>query len=211
VRLIPLITALAALGFTTFAAAQAPPQVPASFYGSATIDGEAPPPGTEVRGFIDGRDCTQKDAAGTYEAGAVGAYIISVMHESQASGCGREGATVTFRVGGRDAAQTATWSMGLHQLDLNAGSGEPHPLPSNVPTRGPQPGFSGTASRGTPTPAPPGFDVNDDPGGDDGGLGIAGFALVALAGLAVVGAAAAWALRTRRRPSPDDTQSPPAD
>lgn len=133
------------------AAAFAQPQVPAAFYGSASIDGEPVPDGTEVRGFIDGKDCTQVGPAyrGTVNEGGVSAYSILVMHESQEPGCGTEGKTVTFTIGGREAEQTATWRAGPQQLDLNAGVGEPLQLPTPTPTPTPVP------DQPTSTPEPP--------------------------------------------------------
>ncbi len=39
--------------------ASAQPALPSTFYGTASIDGRAPDAKAEVRGFVDGRDCTQ--------------------------------------------------------------------------------------------------------------------------------------------------------
>ena len=112
--------------------ALAQPQVPASFYGTVSVDGKPVPDGSEVQALIDGKDCTQPGARGALGQGPASVYVLSVMHESQAQGCGAEGKTVTFRVNGQPAAQTATWRPGLQHLDLNAGAGAPLPLPPEV-------------------------------------------------------------------------------
>ncbi|MEO9256207.1 MAG: hypothetical protein ABI305_11730, partial [Tepidiformaceae bacterium] len=115
------------------AAAAAQPSIPATFYGSASIDGQSVPDGTEVRGFVDGKDCTQPAPGGnrgTVRDGDASAYVITVVHDSQIEGCGKDGKTITFKVGDRDAAQTAPWKVGPLHLDLNAGSGQPIALPT---------------------------------------------------------------------------------
>jgi hypothetical protein len=210
------IPALRAARLTIAAAAVAPalvvtahtaqvPQIPATFYGAVTIDGEAPPAGTEVRGFIDGVDCTQPGAAGTIDAGDVGAYVISVMHESQHPGCASEGKEVTFTIGGRPAGQTATWEVGPHEVGLNAGEGSPRPLPPNVPT----PTSQAAATASTPpatddidlpqtppavTPLPPGTSTS---AGEDDGPPLWGFVVGALLGLGVLAGAAGFAMSRR--------------
>lgn len=112
------------------AVAVAQPQPPASFYGTASIDGKPVADGTEVRAFVGEKDCTQPGARGTLLEGGASVYVVAVMHESQAAGCGVPGRPVTFRVGGRATGQTAAWQSGLQQLDLNVGTGQPLPLPS---------------------------------------------------------------------------------
>jgi hypothetical protein len=114
----------------------AQPSPPSTFFGSATIDGASVPDGSDVRGYIDGKDCTQtgQGLRGTVFDAGTSAYVISVMHESQEPGCGKAGATVTFTVAGRATGQTATWKAGAQRLDLNAGSGAPVPLPTATPT-----------------------------------------------------------------------------
>ena len=184
------------------------PQIPATFYGSATIDGKAPPEGSEVRGIINGLDCTQPGAAGTITAEGVGAYVINVMHESQAAGCGKNGVTVSFTIAGQPAGQTANWAQGPQPLGLNAGSGAVQPLPSNVPV--PTEAAQGTAVPGgttvdgrspgsnANTPLPPG--TSADGSDDDDGPGVAGIAVVALLVIAVAAGAAGMAVSRRGSP-----------
>ena len=193
------------------------PQIPATFYGAATVDGKAPPEGSEVRGIINGLDCTQPGAAGTISADGVGAYVISVMHESQRSGCGKDGATVNFTIAGRDAGQSATWAPGPQQLGLNAGIGQAQPLPSNVPVPTNAPETASAAASGVPpagsvqsqatrgsTPLPPGTSDTTDSDGD--GPGVAGVAIVALFVIALL-AGAAGMIVSRRKAAP----GPPRD
>ena len=47
---------LALLSLVPVQIASAQPSVPATFYGSVTVNGQAAPTGSEVRGFIDGLD-----------------------------------------------------------------------------------------------------------------------------------------------------------
>ncbi|MGE5596055.1 MAG: hypothetical protein ACM3S1_08480 [Hyphomicrobiales bacterium] len=229
-KLLAVVAAIAA-GFAALNAL-AQPQIPATFYGSASIDGQPVPDGTAVRAFIDGKDCTQGGASykGTVTDGGVSAYTISVMHESQAEGCGRDGKTITFTIGGRDAAQTATWAIGPHRLDLNAGAGEPQPLPTPTPTPtlDPTRAIEATATAAaTLTPAPstspvPGTPPTDPielpaltprpPGGTEtvpavtsgsdggGGTSTALFVLGALLVVAAIGGAGGYWLSRRGRP-----------
>lgn len=147
--------AVAAMGGT----ASAQPALPSTFYGTASIDGKLPPVTAEVRGYIDGRDCTQGERGTTpvYIENGVAQYVIHVMHETQAPGCGREGKTVTFTVGGRETGQAAAWKTGVQELNLNAGSGTPLPLPPATPTP-PAPSATATprvSTPGTPIQPPP--------------------------------------------------------
>ena len=129
--------ALVGLACAIPAKVAAQPQVPSTFYGSVAVDGKPVPDGTEIRGFVDGLDCTQLGPTyrGTIIAGGVSAYLINVVHETQKPGCGRPGKTVTFTIGGRAAVQTATWQQGPQQVNLGAGQGEPPALPTATPTR----------------------------------------------------------------------------
>lgn len=226
VRLVFLLAALA--GATAFARpVAAQPQIPATFFGSASLDGTPPAAGSEVRGYVDGLDCTQPGALGTIVDGGVGAYVIEVMHESQKPGCGKPGKSVTFTVAGRAAGQRAAWQAGPNRLDLNAGSGAPVPLPTPAATATPAvaanltPGATATtASIGavTPlprpsvlptddvtlplTPRPPGFGSVSRSPAEGGDSGFPAWAAVVLAfgGVAAAGGAAGYWLSRRQRP-----------
>ena len=127
----------AALGFLIFgASAFAQPAIPATFFGSVTVDGEPAPPGAEVRGLIDGFDCTQSPPGQrpVFRDGEIAAYVIYVVHDSQRPGCARDGSRVTFTIAGRPAVQTAVWKAGPSRLDLSTGNQSPIPLPSAIGT-----------------------------------------------------------------------------
>jgi hypothetical protein len=218
---------VAALGVT---GAAAQPSIPATFFGSVSIDGQPVPDGTQVRGFVDGKDCTQAppgDNRGTVREGDAAAYVITVVHESQLEGCGAEGKTVTFKIGDRDATQTAPWKIGLQHLDLNAGSGKALPLPtasatSSAPTQTTDPTQAAAtateAAKFTPKPAGtlPTDDVtlNHTPGAaltvaatqgkDSGDSGVSPLLilLVAIVLIGLAGEAIAIAMRRRARKPP---------
>lgn len=210
--------AVAAVWLAGGGPAFAQPQVPASFYGTASIDGHALPDGTEIAAIIDGKDCTQPGGNGTIVEGSASVYVINVMHESQAPGCGAEGKSIAFRVGTRDAAQTATWHTGLQRLDLNAGSGNPVPLPPEANSTVSEAGKQATATEqakftprtGSPptddvslttTPSPKGT-VGSVPakGNDDRAVSPILAILVVLVVLIGVGAAGGVGLSRRGRP-----------
>lgn len=136
-RIVVAIAAIALLAGARTAAAQ--PSVPATFFGSAAIDGEPVPAGTEIRAFVDGVDCTQSPAGGrgTITQDGVSAYSVLVVHESQRAGCGTSGAAVTFTIDGRPANQTGVWETAAQRLDLNVGEGDPLALPSVTVTPAP--------------------------------------------------------------------------
>jgi len=153
--LLPLAAALLAAGA---AAAAAQPQIPATVYGSVTIDGQPAPTGTEVRAFIGSTDCTQA-APGerlAFREGQATAYVVTVLHESQRPGCGRTGAVITFTVDGRPALQSVAWEPGPIRLDLSLGSPTVIPLPTATPTL---PGSASPTARPAPTGPPPTDDV----------------------------------------------------
>lgn len=202
--------------------ANAQPGFPATYFGSVAIDGEPVPDGTDVRGFIDGIDCTQLGAnyRTTITEDGVSQYAIEVVHESQREGCGDEGRTVTFVIGDVTARETAEWRPGATMLDLNGGSDTEPTLAPTTPTSTLEPtAAAATATEaaqftpiaGTPptgevtlpvsttepgdstlTPAPPSSGDDDQSGG---GLLILGVVLV---GLLILGVAGGTALGRRR-------------
>lgn len=233
-----LVLAAGVLAATGGATAGAQPQLPSSFFGTASIDGKPPPNGTQVRGFIDGVDCTQGDAAGTALDGGVAAYVIHVVHESQRPGCGNDTKTVTFTIGGRAAAQTAKWKVGPQELDLNVGTGAPVALPTATATAagggtaaaatgaaggGTAAGTRPTALAGTPptddvtfiTPKPPGGNGEPAPARSDGGAPVGLFLLLGLVALAAGGGGIGYAMSRRPRSAggaaPEDEQASDED
>ncbi|MCA9831201.1 MAG: hypothetical protein R3B97_01180 [Dehalococcoidia bacterium] len=98
-----------------------PPQIPATFFGRVSIEGAPVPPGTQIRAFVDGTDCTQPGGSGTFDDAGVSRYLVDVMHETQSPGCGRTGAMVAFKIGDQPAGQSAPWNSGPVVLDLFIG------------------------------------------------------------------------------------------
>lgn len=225
-----LVPALAAPGMLVLglisgtAGAQVPVGIPSTFWGTVAVDGGVVPAGTEVRGFIEGRDCTQLgDNYRTVSVdGGVSSYAIEVVHESQTPGCGAVGKTVTFTVGGRPAAQAVPWAFGPTRIDLTIGEGRALPLPTATPAgRVAPPLLTATASAeavftpragtppvdnvdpreilggagGTPTAAPPAS------GQERGGSAFVPLAL-AVAGLAAVGGLVGWRVARRSAKPP---------
>lgn len=133
---LPVLVGALALAASAHASAQAPPHIPATFYGTLTVDGRPAPEGTIVRAFIDGKDCTQSDVRGSIVDGDAARYVVTVVHETHTEGCGREGAEVMFTVAGLPAPQKGVWTAGPVQVDLAVG-----PLP------GPSPGLSPSPTR----------------------------------------------------------------
>ncbi|MBI4145698.1 hypothetical protein HY493_05875 [Candidatus Woesearchaeota archaeon] len=85
----------------------------ATFSGSVTLDGQ-PADNVQVVALIGTTSC------GTTTASR-GAYSVDVASASTQPGCGTDGATVTFKVGGTTAQQTGTWQQGTFtQLNLVA-------------------------------------------------------------------------------------------
>lgn len=211
---------LSALPMVVFAQ----PSLPATFYGSVTIEGEPAPTGADIRGFVGEVDCTQS-APGERPAireGDATAYVIAVVHESQRAGCGRPGSTVTFTIDGRPAVQAAEWQAGPVRVDLSIGPGDIVPLPAATATvPGPPPTSTNLPSEpsllpGTPptddvtlpgtTPGPasetPGEDaIVSAAGAEDDGSGDSSLfpVLVAVVGvIAVAGAVSGFVISRRR-------------
>lgn len=202
--LIPVVATLVGLSFAAPASSQ--PMFPATFFGTATIDGENVPDGTPVVAWIDGVNCTQDDTAerGTIVEGGVSSYAILVVHESQRPGCGRDGKLITFTVGGREANETAEWGPGIYHVDLSVGDAGPVPLPTATPTT-PADATAAAATatelaRYTPLPGatPPPDDLGGGGTGDGGSSSLALWLAAAVAALAAVGAAGGLLLSRRR-------------
>lgn len=215
-----------AVGLALFASgAWAQPSVPATFYGSVTVEGQPAADGVEVRAMVNGQDCSQP-APGTRPVirdGALSEYVLSVVHESQRPGCARDGSEVTFTIGGRTAVQSAPWKPGPIHLDLSVGAAPPIPLPSPTGTIAAIVA-SATAEAATPaattpvrptgtpptddvtfnrTPVPPGTTPGSAEAGDvkdEGGSPVFVLAVVVLVALAAIGAGAGFALSRRRPP-----------
>ncbi|MGK2966471.1 MAG: hypothetical protein ACSLFM_12830, partial [Tepidiformaceae bacterium] len=154
-----LALALALLAAAIPISASAQPGLPAVFYGTASIDGAPPPPTAVVRVYIGEVDCTQDPEPVAFQEGTA-VFVVTALHESQRSGCGAPGRTVTFRIDDQPAAQSAAWDDAPAQVDLNVGSGSPAPIPPAFATAQ---GSGGLTSGVTST--------LDDPGSSSSGDG----------------------------------------
>jgi hypothetical protein len=99
-KVLPLLIGVALLFIlpATVSAQRVPPHV---FVGTATIDGARAPDGATVTAWIDGRQAASTTVSG-------GSYTI-LVDQGDASFAGKR---VSFQVGGNDAAQSTTWSIG---------------------------------------------------------------------------------------------------
>ena len=87
---------------------------PHRFAGSVSLDGEAAAAGTSVTAFVNGAECGSSATVITTAAGST--YAVDVPDS-----CADAGDTVSFQVGGYDAAETGTWGGGGRtDLDLSA-------------------------------------------------------------------------------------------
>jgi hypothetical protein len=186
--------------------------------------GAVVPAGAEVRGFIDGSDCTQlgDNYRPVTVADGVSTYAIEVVHESQVPGCGAQGRTVTFTVNGVAADQSVAWTFGPTRIDLTLAGGQALPLPTATPpATTPQQAITATATAGaafTPRAGTPPVD-NVDPGDLFGGAssatpsapsagepadGSSAFLPLALGTILIagVGGLGGWLLARRKRPAP---------
>jgi hypothetical protein len=172
-RLFPLV-ALAAVAFAIGGHAHAQPGFPASFHGAVAVDGKPVPDGTEVRGFINGIDCTQlgDNYRKTLTIDGVSQYAIEVVHQSQKDGCGDAGRMVTFTVGGVPARETSEWKAGVTEVNLNVGAGTGPTLPPPTATATLEPTqvaqTATEAAQFTPIPGTPPTDEITPPGGTTG-------------------------------------------
>jgi len=95
--------------------------MPASFYGTVTVNGTDAPEGTPVSAWIDGVRYATTDAF-TFDGRSM--YALDVPADDPATpevDGGRPGYTIVLRIGGLKADQTATWHGGTNsRLDLTA-------------------------------------------------------------------------------------------
>ena len=77
----------------------APPNPPARYAGTVTVDGTAAAAGASVQAWVDGAVCA------TTAVNAAGTYVVDVS-----AACGGAGTTVAFSVDGAMATETAAWS-----------------------------------------------------------------------------------------------------
>lgn len=123
---------------------------PTRVFGEVTVNGQTPPVGTPIEAFIDGKRCGSGDVRELGEPIGVG-FLIDVDADAFNPGCGNDGETVNFTVGGVEAAETAAFQTGTFvRLDLTASGQLATPTPSPTPV----PGAPSTpAPTATPSPA----------------------------------------------------------
>ena len=221
---------LAGLGVAlVLGAARAGAQLPPTrVFGTVTVDGQPAPAGTVVQAFVGEKQCGEGLVRRISDDLPLG-YVVDVAGATQVAGCGTDGATITFRVGGVPANETATFATGTFiRLDLTVrgqvatptpGAPTPPPFgaaPAATPTAVASPGAASLtpAEPGGATEAPavatptatvtagPGLPVRTaTPAGSaqEGGGGGAGRILAAVAALIALAAAGAGAYLWYRR------------
>ena len=111
-----MLLGLAGLFSGGMAEAQQPSGPPHRFAGSVSVDGEPAAAGTSVTAVVNGAECGSAATVITSAAGST--YAVDVPDS-----CADAGDTVSFRVGGYDAAESGEWSGGGRtDLDLTASS-----------------------------------------------------------------------------------------
>ena len=118
-RVVVLLAVVALLLFPALALADTPPEPPCRFYGTVTVDGAAVADGTVITAMIEGDQLTTATPAEGYSTST---YAIKIGVDTEYT----EGATVTFMIGDRAAAQTGTWTKGGNvEVNLTAGQAGP--------------------------------------------------------------------------------------
>lgn len=120
-----LAATVGAAMFVSVAAAQAPPNPPARFVGSVTIDGTPAPSGTLVEARIGNAAC---GSASVFIANNESRYALDspALDPATSPGCGTEASTVEFYVGGKKASQTAGWAnFQLNTVNLTVAAATP--------------------------------------------------------------------------------------
>jgi hypothetical protein len=156
-----------------------PPTPPNRFFGKATQGGSPAAAGTQVSAMIGSAVCGQTTVKSD------SSYVLDVVSSGQTAGCGTEGASVSFTVGGNPAG-TGTWSSGkFTSLDLAGQAGGAQP----------------TVAPATPQPVTPTPKVITGTGGYlDGGSGTAWWVYMAAGlGLLLLGTAGVSAYRRYSR------------
>ena len=148
--------------------------IPHAFLGLATVNGSPAADGTVVAALVDGNQVTAKSVVD-------GSYPVLLVESTTESFAGK---TVTFTIGGIQAAETAVWQQGeVTELNLTASpsaapSSTETPTPAPVLIAGPQgeQGLRGEQGlQGVQGPAgPPGSGGPAGPAGSAGPAGAAG-------------------------------------
>jgi len=143
----------AVLGVSSFAmaGAESPPNPPARFAGTVTVDGAAPPAGTTIQAKIGNATC---GVTTTFNTGTASNYVLDVpaLDPGANPNCGTDAASVIFWIGDKQAKETGSWvNSQLNVLNLTyVTPPTPTPTGSATPTvTVPKPPVTGSAPYGT--------------------------------------------------------------
>jgi len=191
----------------TDAAAESPPAPPARFVGTVLVDGQQPAAGTVIEARVGGTSC---GVSSTYSQGSAMWYSVDVaaLDPGANPNCGADGATVTFYIGGKMAAESAAWrNYDINIVNLTYTSPTPTPEPTTaVPTTAtstvttgpgtatPTTGGGGGSTSVPSTPKPPSTGTGSQ-GGDTSAVWL--FALLGAGALAFGAGGAAVARRSK--------------
>ena len=204
-RVVVLLAVVALLLFPALALADTPPEPPCRFYGTVTVDGAAVADGTVITAMIEGDQLTTATPAEGYSTST---YAIKIGVDTEYT----EGATVTFMIGDRAAAQTGTWAKGAN-IEVNLSAGQAGPQAGAItdvqvtslaagsdPTVDWNP-VSGVLTLGIPDGAtgPAGAAGADGPQGEEGAGAPGGIALPVVALVIAVIAVGVAVMSMRRR------------
>ena len=204
-RVVVLLAVVALLLFPALALADTPPEPPCRFYGTVIVDGAAVADGTVITAMIEGDQLTTATPAEGYSTST---YAIKIGVDTEYT----EGATVTFMIGDRAAAQTGTWAKGGNiEVNLTAGQAGPQAgaitdvqvtslAAGSDPTVDWDP-VSGVLTLGIPDGAtgPAGAAGADGPQGEEGAGAPGGIALPVVALVIAVIAVGVAVMSMRRR------------
>jgi hypothetical protein len=84
------------------------------------------PEGTPVQAYVADQLCGESTIFTVHPGPNM--YQVAVLPDALRGGCGTEGASVTFTIGGQPANEEAVWQTGVHRLELSVGQ-PPSPTP----------------------------------------------------------------------------------
>ena len=129
-----MVAALGAALVVSIAAAQAPPNPPSRFVGAVTVNGAPAPAGTLIEARIGNAACGQSSV---FMSGSEARYALDspALDPAGSPGCGADGSTVQFFVGGQKANETGSWAnYRLNTVNLTvAPAAAPSPTPAKTP------------------------------------------------------------------------------
>ncbi|MCP3936523.1 MAG: DUF11 domain-containing protein [Actinomycetia bacterium] len=115
---------LLAFGVTAAILGSESPTLTSSFFGTASVDGNAVPEGTLITASIGGVELESTSVVTSPEGSSFRIDVPGDVPDTPADEGGVEGETVVFRVGNSAAPETGVWRFGLYQrVDLTAAAG----------------------------------------------------------------------------------------